>query len=43
MMSMTFTFAENLESNETAATNAYDMSVNIRKLGEALGLTTDQM
>ena len=43
MLSMTFTFAENLESSEATATNAYDMSVNIRKLGEALGLTIDQM
>ncbi len=43
MLSMTFTFAENLESSEATAANAYDMSVNFRKLGEALGLTTDQM
>lgn len=43
MLSMTFAFAENLESSEATAANAYDMSVNFRKLGEALGLTTDQM
>ena len=43
MLSMTFTFAENLESSKATATNAYNMSVNIRKLGEALGLTIDQM
>ena len=43
MLSMTFTFAENLESSEATAANAYDMSVNFRKLGEALELTTDQM
>lgn len=43
---VTTTFAENesvnVESSMTSV-NAYDMSVNIRRLGETLGLTLDQM
>ena len=43
MLSMTTAFAENEKANNVNAVNAYDMSVNIRKLGEALGLTFEQM
>lgn len=43
MLSMTMTFAENENANNVKNVEAYDMSVNIRKLGEALGLTLDQM
>lgn len=40
MLSMTTMFAEDEKVNNV---NAYDMSVNINKLGEALSLSTDQM
>lgn len=42
MLSMTMAMAneENVHVNNA---NAYDMSVNVRKLSEALGLTLDQM
>lgn len=43
MLSMTMTFAEEEKVAEVNNVEAYDLSVNIRKLGEALGLTTDQM
>ena len=43
MLSMTMTFAENENAANMNNVEAYDMSVNIRKLGEALGLTFDQM
>ena len=43
MLSMTMTFAENEETKNVTNVEAYDMSVNIRKLGEVLGLTVDQM
>ena len=43
MLSMTMTFAENENAVNTTNTDAYDMKVNIRKLGEVLGLTYDQM
>lgn len=43
MLSMTMTFAENENTESVANMNAYDMRVNVRKLGEALGLTLDQM
>jgi len=39
MLSMTTMFAEDEKVNNV---NAYDMSVNINKLGEALSLSTDQ-
>ena len=40
---MTMTFAENEEAKSVQNVEAYDMSVNMRKLSVALGLTTDQM
>ena len=43
MLSMTLTFAENENAVEMTTSEAYDMKVNIRKLGEVLGLTYDQM
>jgi len=43
MMSMTFAFAENENTNAVNNAQAYDMSVNMNKLGQALGLSWDQM
>jgi len=43
VLSMTMTFAENEEAKSVQNVEAYDMSVNMRKLSVALGLTTDQM
>jgi len=43
MFSMTMAFAENEETKNVNNVEAYDMSVNMRKLSVALGLTTDQM
>ena len=43
MLSMTMTFAENEETKNVTNVEAYDMSVNMRKLSVALGVTTDQM
>ena len=43
MLSMTMTFAENESAANVNNIEAYDMSVNIRRLSVALGLTTDQM
>ncbi len=43
MLSMTMTFAENEEAKNVTNVEAYDMSVNMRKLSVALGLNTDQM
>ena len=43
VLSMTMTFAENEEAKNVNNVEAYDMSVNMRKLSVALGLTTDQM
>lgn len=40
LMSMTMTFAENEGMN---ATEAYNMTVNMKKLSQALGLTMDQI
>jgi hypothetical protein len=37
------TFAENEETKNVNNVETYDMSVNMRKLSVALGLTTDQM
>ena len=37
------TFAENEEAKNVNQVEAYDMSVNMRKLSVALGLTTDQI
>ena len=43
MLSMTMTFAENENTKNVNNVEAYDMSVNMRKLSVALGLTTDQV
>ena len=44
MMSLTMANAENENNNATAeAAKAFDMTVNMRKLAVALGLTIDQM
>ena len=43
MLSMTMTFAENEETKNVNNVEAYDMSINMRKLSVALGLNTDQM
>lgn len=43
LLSMTMTFAENENTKNVSNVEAYDMSVNMRKLSVALGLTTDQM
>ncbi len=43
MMTMTMSFAENENSNAVKGIEAYDMTVNIRKLAVTLGLTFDQM
>ena len=42
-LSMTATFAENENADRVNATETYDMSINIRRLGETLGLTLDQL
>ena len=43
LFSMTLTYAENENNNNVQDVKAYDMTVNIRKLAVALGLTLDQM
>ena len=43
VLSMTMTFAENENANNVADIQAYDMSVNMRKLSVALDLKEDQM
>ena len=43
VLTMTTTFAENEKANSVNNANAYDMKVNMSKLGEALNLTQDQM
>ena len=43
VLSMTMTFAENENTKSVDNVKAYDMSVNMRKLSVALGLTTDQI
>lgn len=43
MMSMAVANAENENNNTVQAANAYDMTVNMRKLAVTLGLTMDQM
>ena len=43
LMSMTMTFAENESAASTNTTEAYNMKVNISKLGDALNLSDDQM
>ena len=43
MLSMTMTFAENENMNALNTTEAYDMTVNMKKLSQALGLSKDQV
>ena len=43
MMTMTMSFAENENTKAVKGIEAYDMTVNIRKLAVTLGLTYDQM
>ena len=43
VLSMTMTFAENENTKSVNNVEAYDMSVNMRKLSVTLGLTTDQI
>ena len=43
MLSMTMAFAENENAASVNNVEAYDMSVNIRKLSEALALNADQI
>lgn len=43
MLSMTMTFAENENTLSLNNAEAYDMTVNMNKLGQALELTKDQM
>ena len=43
LMSMTTTFAENEGMNTMNTTEAYNMTVNMKSLAHALGLTNDQL
>ena len=43
MLSMTMTFAENENMSALNSTEAYDMTVNMKKLSQALGLSKDQV
>ena len=43
MLSMTMTFAENENAANVTNVEAYNMTVNMRKLAEALNLTSDQI
>jgi len=43
MLSMTMVYAENENANTVQGVDAYDMSVNVRRLAVTLGLTIDQM
>ena len=43
MLTMTMANAENENNNTVQAANAYDMTVNMRKLAVTLGLTYDQI
>ena len=43
VLSMTMTFAESEETKSVKNVEAYDMSVNMRRLSVTLGLTIDQM
>jgi hypothetical protein len=43
LLTMSMAYADNENNNSTEAANVYDMTVNIRKLAVALGLTIDQM
>ena len=43
LMSMTMTFAENENAANVNNTEAYNMTVNMKKLGQALNLSKDQV
>jgi DNA helicase IV len=43
MLSMTMVYAENENANTTLAVEAYDMTINMRKLAVTLDMTFDQM
>lgn len=43
LMSMTMTFAENESAANLNKVESYDMTVNMSKLSQALGLSTDQI
>ena len=43
VLSMTTTFAENENTKSLNNTEAYDMTVNMKKLGQALELSKDQI
>lgn len=43
MFCLTMTYAEDEKANNVTNLSAYDMSVNISKLGDCLGLNVDQM
>ena len=43
MLSMTLTFAENENAANLNNTEAYNMTVNMKKLGQALNLSKDQV
>ncbi len=43
MLSMTMTFAENESAANLNSADAYNMTVNMKKLGEALNLSKDQV
>ena len=43
LMSMTMTFAENESAANINTTEAYNMTVNMNKLSQALGLSADQV
>ena len=43
MMMMTMSYAENENTSAVKGVEAYDMTVNMRKLAVTLGLTFDQM
>lgn len=43
MLSMTMTFAENENTMSLNSAEAYDMTVNMNKLGQALELSKDQI
>ncbi len=43
MLSMTMSYAENENANNAQVTEAYDMTVNMRKLAVTLDMTLEQM
>ena len=43
LMSMTMTFAENESAANTNTTESYNMTVNMKKLAQALNLSADQI